>query len=73
MLYSVDVESWHALDHFYPEFSRDPRSVHLGLSMDGFQSYISDSTLYSYWPVACYFGRNTRMTLNVCITVGSDM
>jgi hypothetical protein len=26
----VDVEAWHALDHFDPEFARDPRSARLG-------------------------------------------
>jgi hypothetical protein len=47
MLHPVDAEPWHTLDHFDPEFARDPRSVCLGLSMDGFQPYSSDSTAYS--------------------------
>jgi hypothetical protein len=51
MSHHVDVEAWHALDHFDLEFTRDPRSVRLGLSTDGFQSYSSDSTVYSCWPV----------------------
>jgi hypothetical protein len=37
MSHPVDVEAWHALDCFVPEFARDPRRVRLGLSMDGFQ------------------------------------
>jgi hypothetical protein len=47
----VDAEAWHALDCFDPEFSTDPKSVHLGLSTDGFHPYISDSTAYSCWLV----------------------
>jgi hypothetical protein len=47
----ADVEAWHALDHFVPKFARDPRSVRLGLSMNGFQPYSSDSTAYSCWPI----------------------
>jgi hypothetical protein len=44
MSHPVDAEAWQALDRFDPEFARDPKSVHLGLSMDGFQPY-------SWWPV----------------------
>jgi hypothetical protein len=51
MSHPVDAEAWHALDRFDPEFVRDPRSVYLGLSMDDFQLYSSDSTAYSCWPV----------------------
>jgi hypothetical protein len=51
MSHPMDAEAWHALDHFDPEFARDPRSVRLGLSTDGFQPYNSDSTTYSCWPV----------------------
>jgi hypothetical protein len=47
----LNVEAWLALYHFDPEFARDPRSVRLGLSMDGFQPYTTDNSLYSYWPV----------------------
>jgi hypothetical protein len=32
----TDSEAWEALDRFDPEFVRDPRSVCIGLSMDGF-------------------------------------
>jgi hypothetical protein len=51
MSYPADVEAWQALDRFDPEFVRDPTSVRLGLSMDGFQPYNSDSTAYSCWLV----------------------
>jgi hypothetical protein len=39
MSHPMDAEAWHALDHFDPEFARDPSSVGLGLSTDGFQPY----------------------------------
>jgi hypothetical protein len=51
MSHPTDVEAWHALDHFDPEFARDPKSVHLGLSTDDFQPYSSNSTAYSCWSV----------------------
>jgi hypothetical protein len=51
MSHHEDAEAWHALDHFDPEFTRDPRSVHLGLSTDDFQPYSSDSTTYYCFPV----------------------
>jgi hypothetical protein len=47
MLHPADAEAWHTPDHFDPEFAWDLGSVHLGLSMDGFQPYNSDSTAYS--------------------------
>jgi hypothetical protein len=47
MSHPADTEAWHALDHFDPEFARDPGSVRLGLSMNGFQPYSSDSIVYS--------------------------
>jgi hypothetical protein len=47
MSHPADAEAWHALDHFDPEFARDPGSVRLGLSTDGFQPYSSNSIVYS--------------------------
>jgi hypothetical protein len=41
MSHPVDVEAWHSLDHFDPEFAMDHRSVRLGLSTNGFQPYSS--------------------------------
>jgi hypothetical protein len=37
MLHPADAEAWHALDSFDPEFTRGPKSVRLGLSMEDFQ------------------------------------
>jgi hypothetical protein len=51
MVHPSDGEAWQALDHFDLEFARDPRSVHLGLLMDGFTPYTNNSTSYSCWPV----------------------
>jgi hypothetical protein len=47
MSHPADAEAWYALDHFDPKFAWDPRSVRLRLSIDGFQPYNSDSTVYS--------------------------
>jgi hypothetical protein len=51
MSHYADGEAWQALERFDSEFVRDPRSAHLGLSMDGFQPHMTDSSPYSYWPV----------------------
>jgi hypothetical protein len=47
MSHPTDGEAWQALDHFDPEFARDPRSVHLGLLTDGFHPHSTDSSPYS--------------------------
>jgi hypothetical protein len=47
----ADSEAWQTLDRFDPEFARDPRSVRLGLSTDGFQPHNNDSHSYSCWLV----------------------
>jgi hypothetical protein len=47
MLHPTDSVAWDALDRFDPEFARDPKSVRLGLSMDGFQPHNTDSSPYS--------------------------
>jgi hypothetical protein len=47
MSHPDDSEAWEALDRFDPEFARDPRSVLLDLSTDGFQPHSNDSSLYS--------------------------
>jgi hypothetical protein len=51
MSHPHDTEAWEALDHFDPEFARDPMSVRLGLSIDGFQPHSEASNPYSCWPV----------------------
>jgi hypothetical protein len=47
MVHHADTEVWHTLVHFDLELARDPSSVRLGLSMDGFRPYSSDSIVYS--------------------------
>jgi hypothetical protein len=47
MSHPADGEAWHALDHFDLEFTRDPMSVRLDLSMNGFHPYNTDRSLYS--------------------------
>jgi hypothetical protein len=47
MSHPADTEDWEVVDHFDLEFVRDPRSVRLGLSMDGFQPHSEASSLYS--------------------------
>jgi hypothetical protein len=51
MSHPVDTEAWEALDLFDPKFARDPRSVCLGLSMDGFHPHSKASSPYSCWLV----------------------
>jgi hypothetical protein len=51
MLHPANTEAWEALDYFDPEFARDPRSVLLSLSMDGFHPHSEASSPYSSWPV----------------------
>jgi hypothetical protein len=51
MSHPTDREAWQTLDRFDPEFARDPRSVRLGLSTDGFQPHSTDSHPYSCWSV----------------------
>jgi hypothetical protein len=51
MLHPADSEAWEALDYFDSKFARDLRSVHLGLSTDGFQPHSEASSPYSYWLV----------------------
>jgi hypothetical protein len=67
MLHPTDGEAWLALDRFDPEFARDPRSVHLDLSTDGFQPYNTDSTPYSCWPV---FVMPYNLPHNKCLKEG---
>jgi hypothetical protein len=64
MSHPANSEAWQTLDHFDPEFVRDPRSVRLGLSTDGFQSHSTDSHPYSCWPV---FVMPYNLPLNKCL------
>jgi hypothetical protein len=63
----MDAEAWQTLDCFVLEFTWDPTSVRLGLSMDGFQPYSSDSTVYSCWPV---FVMHYNLPPNKCLKEG---
>jgi hypothetical protein len=63
----MDAEAWQTLDCFVLEFTRDPTSVRLGLSTDGFQPYSSDSTVYSSWPV---FVMHYNLPPNKCLKEG---
>jgi hypothetical protein len=67
MSHPVDGEAWQAPDRFDPEFTRDPRSVHLGLSTDGFQPHSTDSSPYSYWLV---FVMLYNLPPNICLKHG---
>jgi hypothetical protein len=67
LLHLADTEAWEALDHFDPEFARDPRSVCLGLSTDGFQPHSEANTPYSCWPV---FFMPYNLTPNKCLKQG---
>jgi hypothetical protein len=67
MSHPADAEVWRALDRFDPKFGRDPRSVRLGLSTDGFKLYSSDSTVYSCWPV---FMMPYNLAPNKCLKEG---
>ncbi|WVZ74996.1 hypothetical protein U9M48_023104 [Paspalum notatum var. saurae] len=47
MVHPADGDAWKALDEFDPEFARDPRSVQLGLAVDGFTPFSTSSSPYS--------------------------
>jgi hypothetical protein len=63
----VDSEAWEALDRFDPEFARDPRSVHLGFSTDGFQPHSKANNPYSCCPV---FVMPYNLQPNKCLKQG---
>jgi hypothetical protein len=46
MSHPADSEAWEALHRFHLEFARDHRSVHLGLSMNGFQPHSKANSPY---------------------------
>jgi hypothetical protein len=67
MSHPADSEAWQTLDRFDPEFVRDPRSVHLGLSTDGFHPHNTDSHPYSCWLV---FMMPYNLPPNKCLKEG---
>jgi hypothetical protein len=67
ILHPADSGAWEALDYFDPEFARDPRSVRLDLSMDGFQPHSTNSSPYSCWPV---FVMSYNLPPNKCVKQG---
>jgi hypothetical protein len=67
MLHTVYGETWQTLDCFDLELAWDPRSVHLGLSMDSFQPHNTDSSPYSCWPV---FIMLYNLPLDKCLKQG---
>jgi hypothetical protein len=64
MLHPTDSDAWKALECFDPEFARDPRSVHLVLSMNGFKPHSKANSSYSYLPV---FIMLYNLPLNKCL------
>jgi hypothetical protein len=46
-----DGEAWKVLNRFDANFASDARNVRLGLAIDGFDPFSTNSTPYSYWPV----------------------
>ncbi|KAJ9567086.1 hypothetical protein OSB04_003052 [Centaurea solstitialis] len=51
MRHPVDGSSWKEFDMKYPNFSREPQNVRLGLAADGFNPYGNMSSAHSTWPV----------------------
>ncbi|KAK9074167.1 hypothetical protein SSX86_006764 [Deinandra increscens subsp. villosa] len=51
MRHPVDGSSWKEFDIKYPNFSREPRNVRLGLAADGFNPFGNMSSAHSTWPV----------------------
>jgi hypothetical protein len=51
MVHPSDLDMWKALDNFDPEFARDVRNIHIGLTTDGFTSFDDNAISYSCWPV----------------------
>ncbi|KAL4590632.1 hypothetical protein LXL04_003569 [Taraxacum kok-saghyz] len=47
----TDGKAWKHFDTIYPDFSKEPRNVRLGLASDGFNPFGTMCTSYSTWPV----------------------
>jgi hypothetical protein len=64
----ANTEAREALDFFDPKYAREPRSVLLALSIDGFQPHSDANSLYSSWPV---FVMPYSLLPNKCLKQGS--
>ncbi|GJY42670.1 hypothetical protein Tco_0430883 [Tanacetum coccineum] len=51
MQHPVDGGAWKKFDTKYPNFTKEPRNVRLGLAADGFNPFGNLSQAYSMWPV----------------------
>ncbi|GKB29256.1 hypothetical protein Tco_0868657 [Tanacetum coccineum] len=51
MHHPVDGEAWIFFDIIHPQFSKEPRSVRLGLAADGFNPFGNLSQTYNMWPI----------------------
>ncbi|GKA85230.1 hypothetical protein Tco_0806884 [Tanacetum coccineum] len=51
MQHPVDGRAWNNFDTKYPNFSKEPRNVRLGLAADGFNLFSNLSQAYSMWPM----------------------
>lgn len=47
----ADALAWKDFDRKSPEFSSDPRNVHLTFASDGFNPFRTMNTTHSIWPV----------------------
>jgi hypothetical protein len=67
MSHPTDTQAWEALDHFDPTFVRDPNSVRLDFSTDGFQPHSEDNSSYSCCPI---FIKPYNLPPNKCLKQG---
>ncbi|GKB47528.1 putative reverse transcriptase domain, aspartic peptidase domain protein [Tanacetum coccineum] len=51
MQHSINDRAWKNFDTKYPNFTKEPRNVRLGLAADGFNPFGNLSQAYSMWPV----------------------
>ena len=47
----VDSKMWMDFDKKWPDFSEDPHNIRLGLTLDGVNPFLNQSTKWSTWPV----------------------
>lgn len=54
MRYAHDSPAWKHVNEQWPDFNADPRSVRLGLAMDGINPYKLMRSKHSTWPVLLF-------------------